>query len=135
MEDRRRFRRIDVDLDGVIRFQQSSDTIGCVIRNINKECMGAMIVASDPRVCSKEDLDLGIFIPADRSPVRCSGRVVWYSEDKKPFKNNTDYAAGIFITNISRMDRRRLELVADRKSMSFGGSLVYSRGFAGSSGY
>jgi hypothetical protein len=133
MQNRRRFRRIDVDLDGVIRFQRASDAAGCVIRNINEECAGVMIATSDARVCAREDLNLGILIPADRSPVKCTGRIVWYSEDKESFKAGADYEAGILITDISRIDRRRLELVMARKRTPFGSTLIFSNPFSDSS--
>jgi len=111
MQEKRRSPRIDVDLEGAVKFQQGNGMKTCVVRNINEACAGVMIVTSDPRVCVMEDLNLAILIPADRSPVKCAGRVAWYSENRDPFTSSIDYTAGISITDISRIDRRRLELV------------------------
>jgi hypothetical protein len=73
-----------------------------------------------------EDLNLAILIPADRSPVKCAGRVAWYSENRDPFTSSTDYTAGISITGISRIDRRRLELVIAGKREPLGIGSRYS---------
>ena len=122
MRGRRRSQRIEIDLDGVIQFQQTKDTTECLIRNISEDCKGVMIITtSDPRVCANEDVNLSIFIPAERSPVKCTGRIAWYSSaDKETFQGLTVYKAGIFITEISRLDRRRLELFVARKKAFFG---------------
>ena len=123
MPERRRFRRINVDLDGFVQLQRTNDTRECVIRNINEECMGVMIATSDPNICAREDLNLAIIIPADRSPAKCTGRITWYSKDEDYFKGNIGYLAGVFITDISRIDRRRLELLIAQKR-SVGGRSI-----------
>jgi hypothetical protein len=123
MSERRSSRRIDVDLDGLVKFQQSEDNIGCIIYNINEECVGVMVVTSDPRICKKDQVDLRIFIPAERSPVKCSGKTVWYTDDKKPYNGFSGYAAGIFITDLNKIDRRRLELVVSGRRTNFKGGL------------
>jgi hypothetical protein len=73
-----------------------------------------------------EDLNLAILIPAYRSPVKCAGRIAWYSENKAHFTSGTDYAAGIYITDISRIDRRRLELIIAGRREPFGLGSRYS---------
>ncbi len=117
MQERRRFRRIESNLDGIVQIQRTNEAMECVIRNINEECTGIMIATSDPRVCAREDVKVSIFIPSERSPVKCAGRITWYSEDKEPFMLGIGYLAGIFITDISRLDLRRLELVLTRRDM------------------
>ena len=126
MQEKRRSRRIDIDLEGTIRFQEAKDMRVCVIRNINEECAGVMIVTSDPRVCTMECLNLVIIIPAENSPIKCAGKIAWYSENDDPFETNIDYVAGIFITDISRIDRRRLELLLAQKRAPFGVGLRYA---------
>lgn len=106
--ERRRSRRIDVALGGTVKSQQDNDMTACVIRNINEGCSGVAVSTFDPRVCVIKDLVLNIAIPAGRSPVRCTGRIAWYSEDSPP---GGRYKAGISITEISGIDRRKLELV------------------------
>jgi hypothetical protein len=96
----------------------------CLIRDINEECTGVMIVTLDPRVCAKEDVDLSISIPAERTPVKCTGKITWYSSaDKESLGGIEGYAAGVFITDISRLDRRRLELLVARRKAFLGGGI------------
>lgn len=128
MRDKRRFRRIDVDLDGIIRFQQTNDTIECVVCNVSEKCMGFMIVTSDSRVCKREDLNLSVFIPTEGAPAKCTGRVVWYSEDRETFRGRAGYSAGIFTTHINRTDSGKLDLlIARNKAFSSSG---YGRRFS-----
>jgi hypothetical protein len=124
MRGRRSSLRIETDLDGTIELQRTKDTMKCFIRNINEECVGVMIVTGDPRVCAKEDVNLSIFIPAERSPVKCSGRIVWHSSaDGAALQGVVGYVAGVFITDISRLDRRRLELLVARRKAFLGGGI------------
>jgi len=116
MQQRRRFRRIGVDLDGLIQFPHTGDEMDCMVRNISEECMGAMIFTPDQRIRKREDVNLDIFIPTERTPILCSGKIVWYSEDEEAFRNYKGYSAGIIITDISRIDQRRLELVMARSA-------------------
>ena len=116
-QEKRRYRRINVDLDGIIRFYQTDYTIECVIHNVSEDCMGFMIVTHDPRVCKREDLNLSVIIPAERSPIKCAGKITWHSANEEPFRSGKIYAAGIFTTDISRIDRRRLDLAIDRKRL------------------
>ena len=111
MLERRRFRRIKVDLDGLIAFHRTSDTAICAIRDINRECMGVKIVTSDPHVCAREDISLTVFVPVrsdDVSSATCTGRIAWHSEDKRPHESDPVYTAGIFITDISKIDEAKL---------------------------
>ena len=126
MQGRRRSLRIETDLDGIIEFQRTKDTAKCLVRNVNEECIGVMILTSDLRICAKENVNLSIFIPAERSPVKCTGEIVWYSPvdvDEGPLGGVEAYAAGIFITDISRLDRRRLELLVARRKAFLGGGI------------
>ena len=116
MLERRRFRRINVDLDGLIAFHRTSDTAICAIRDINRECMGVKIVTSDPHVCAREDISLTVFVPVrsdDVSSAKCTGRIAWYSEDKESSESDAVYTAGIFITDIGKTDEAKLVSVLD----------------------
>ena len=124
MQGRRRSLRIETDLDGTIEFQRTKDTAKCLVRNINEECVGVMILTPDLRICAKENVNLSIFIPAERSPVKCTGEIVWYSSvDEGSLGGVKAYAAGIFITDISRLDRRRLELLVARRKAFLGSGI------------
>lgn len=97
---------MSVGLEGTIQFHASNYSMECVIRNISKKVIGAMIVTSDPHVYAKGNVDLFISISSDEPPVKCTGRIVWYSMDKECPKG---YTAGILVNCISEIDRRRLE--------------------------
>jgi hypothetical protein len=107
MLNRRKCPRVDVGLEGTIRFHANSYAVDCVISNISEKVIGAMITASDP-VYAEGDVDLFIYVSPDELPVKCTGRVVWYSMDKERPK---DYTAGVVVDYISGIDRKRLESV------------------------
>jgi hypothetical protein len=114
--ERRRFQRINVDLDGLIAFHRTSDTAVCAIRDINRECMGVGIATSDPHVCAREDISLTVFIPVrsdDISSAKCTGRIAWYSGHEESHEGEPVYTAGIFITDISRIDEAKLVSAID----------------------
>jgi hypothetical protein len=116
MRERRRFRRIDIDLDGLIAFHRTSDTAVCAIRDINRECMGVKLITPDPHVCARENIDLTIFIPSrsdDLLSAKCTGRITWYSEDEQPFESASIYKAGVFITDVSKIDEAKLVSAID----------------------
>lgn len=104
-------------LYGVIRFPQTGDTLGCFIYSISEDCTEAVIVTSSPRVCVREEVELRIILPVDRSPIKCLGRI---AEDKGLIDDIRGYSARIFITQISRIDQRRLELLISQKKALMG---------------
>jgi hypothetical protein len=110
-------RMIDIELDGIIQFQQTDDTIECVVNDITEDYAEAIVISSDPRICMTKDIYLKVLLPNERSPVKCTGRIIRYSEDEVRPKAQRNYLARILITHISRIDRRRLELVIARKRM------------------
>ena len=117
MAEQRRYRRIDVDLDGIVTFSRTNSTVICAIHDISREGRGVKIVTSDPRICAKEDVNLAILIPTDSSPVKCAGRITWYSEDEDPFRVGKAYVAGVLITDMSTIDQKRLEFAIDRSKV------------------
>jgi len=106
---------IDVGLNGVIQFQQTTDAAECIIQDIREDCTGIMVFASDTHFCVREDVDLRIFLPAERSPVKCTGRIVWHSDDVEISDDRRGYFAQISITHISRINQRLLELFIAQK--------------------
>jgi len=99
-------------LYGIIRFQGTDDTIGCLIHSISEDCNEAVVVASTPLVCNSGNAELRIITPVDKTPIKCEGKI---TEDKCLINNVRGYTARVFITNSSRIDRRRLELLVDQK--------------------
>ena len=120
MQDVMAARVIGVGLDGTIQFQKAKDTIECIVQDITEDYTETVVVASDPRVCMGEDVDLKIFLPTERSPVKCTGRIAWHREDEGLLEDSRGYLARIFITHMGRIDRRRLELVIARKRAFIG---------------
>ena len=120
-------RIIDIALDGVIQFQQSNDRMECIIHDVTEDYGEVMVAASDPRICAREDVELSILLPTERSPVKCTGRIVWHSGDERQLKKQTRHLARVFINDLSRMERRRLDLfVAQKKAFIGCGSGVGS---------
>lgn len=109
---------IEVELSGVIQSQQTTDAAECIIQDIKEDYSETMVFASDARFRAREDVDLRIFLPAERSPVKCAGRIVWHSEDVELSGGCIGYFAQVIITHISRMDRRRFDLFIVQKKAS-----------------
>lgn len=111
-------RMINVGLDGIIQLQQSDDTIECFIREINEDYTEAIVIALDPQVCKQEEVELSIFIPTERSPIKCVGSIFWRPEDNEGLrKDQGECLAEVFITHISRIDGRRLDLILTQKRL------------------
>ena len=106
---------IHVGLDGIIQLQRTNDTIECLIRDINEDYSEALVVAFDPRVCIQEEIELKMFLPTERSPIKCSGRISWHADDGEQYEDKGKYMVRVFITHISRIDGRRLDLVISQK--------------------
>lgn len=109
---------IDVKLDAVMRFQQTDDTIECIILNITSDYTDVMAVASDPRVCKPMAVDLSIFVPAEQLPIRCTGRIIWHLESDEPTGKREKYLVRIFVADISPVDQKRLDLLIDQSRAS-----------------
>jgi hypothetical protein len=109
---------IYVGLDCIIRFRRSNDILGCVIHTITGDYTEAVLVASDPGVSREDDVELRILLPVERSPIRCTGRI---SADESEVEGSGEYSAKVFISSISRLDQRRLEVFIERKKAFIGG--------------
>ena len=111
-------RIIDVDLEGIIKFQDSHETVGCIVHDITEDYTEAMAFSSDPRICVREDIELKIILPSERSPIRCTGEIVWHSgTNEELIRSSGGYLVRILITHISRIDGRRLDLILTQKRL------------------
>ena len=108
-------RMIDTELDAIILFQQTNETITCTVRNVARDYKNLIVTASDRCICEYEDVDLIIISPADSSPIRCVGRTIWHLEDDVLPGEHKQYTARVSIADISRIDQRRLELLIDQR--------------------
>jgi hypothetical protein len=114
---------IDVGLNGIIQFQQSNDAVECFIQDIREDYAEIMVFASDALFRVREDVNLRIFLPAERSPIKCKGRIVWRSDEMELAGDYRGYYARISITYISRLHKRLLELfIAQKKAFISSGS-------------
>ena len=102
-------RVIEVGLEGIIQFQGDDATLECIVRDITRDYTEVVVIAFDQRVCSEENVELRVILPTERSPIKCTGKIVWYSND------GSSYLVRILIISISRIERRRLELVIAQK--------------------
>lgn len=114
---------IDVGLNGIIQFQQSDDVAECFVQDIREDYAEIMVFASDARFRVREDVELRIFLPAERSPIKCTGRIVWCSDEVELSGDYRGYYARISITYISRLHERLLDLfIAQKKAFISSGS-------------
>ncbi len=111
-------RMIHVGLDGIIQLQQSGDTIECFIRDINEDYTEAAVIAFNPQVSRQEEVELSIFVPTETSPIKCVGRISWHPEDNEGLrKDQGECLARVFVTHISRIDGKRLDLILTQKRL------------------
>jgi CheY-like chemotaxis protein len=108
---------IEIGLDSTVQYRRNGDTIKCVIQYITEDFVDAIVVTADPRICAGEDILLSILPPLQRSPIKCTGRITRRSENDGLFRNCRGYLAQIFISQITRTDRKRLEsVIAEKKA-------------------
>jgi len=116
MQEEMEPRLIYVGLEAIIQFQDTGDTLGCVIQDIAEDYTQAMVMTSDPRICTDENIELQVILLAERSPIKCTGKIIWHSKDDK------GYLARILIIHFSRIERRRFELaIAQKKAFDNSG--------------
>jgi len=108
---------IYVGLDCIIHFRRADDILGCVIHTITGDYTEAVLIASDPDAFKEDDVELRILLPVERSPIRCTGRI---SADKSKVEGSGKYSTKVFISNINRLDQRRLEVFIERKKAFIG---------------
>ena len=120
MQKTHKTRVVDVDLDAIIRFRETNDAITCVVHNVTRDYTDFMVVASDPRICEQQDVDLDIIAPLERSPIKCTGRIIWHLDDELSPNKHAGYLARIFIADISRIDLRRLDLLTTQRQAFMG---------------
>ena len=109
-------RRIsEVELDGIISFKQTGETVPCIVYDVSPGCMEMDVFMTEPRVCAREDVELNIFLPTERKPIKCVGRIIQHSEDVDFPENKDNRLAQIVVTYINRMDLRRFEIFTVQK--------------------
>ena len=113
---------IELGMDATIREVSDKKALNCLLRDISEDCAEATIIVSDPYIREMKEVELVVILPAERSPLRCTGKVVWCSEKGDAvFKDHRGFLAKIAIEDISKIDRRRLELAMEQKK-AFRGS-------------
>ena len=109
---------IYMGLDCITRLQRNGKVIQCVVHSITEDCAEAVVTASELNFRGEEDVELRILLPVERSPITCTGRI---SENGSQAEGDGEHSAEVLITNMSRLDRRRLELFISRKKAFIGG--------------
>ncbi len=115
MQDIEEYGIIDVGMDAVIRSQQTNDSIECIVLNITKDYTDIMAVTADPRVCRLDAVELGILAPTGESVTKCTGRAIWHLKVDELSEKHDKYLVRIFVTDISQMDQRTLDLLIHQK--------------------
>lgn len=126
---------IHIELNGIIRARNADEEAGCIVNSITGDHREVTLVGSGPDAFTKEDkedMELMMFLPLERSPVRCTCRIVEYGNRTR---NDGSHSARMLITQMSRLDRRRLELVIERKLAFMGSSSGYIPSTPLSSGF
>ncbi len=114
---------IDIGLSGTIQFHQTNENMECVVLDISEDCGEIDVAMPEPRACDKEAVELTIYIPAEKTPIRCMGTMFECLGDYVLPEDQDGCPAQILITEMGRMDRRRLELfIAKKKAYISGGS-------------
>ncbi|MBD3182360.1 hypothetical protein GF312_08715 [Candidatus Poribacteria bacterium] len=113
-------RTLNFGLSGIVNFKQNGDAVECDINNIGRGYGEAIAITEDPAICKFGEIDLTIFSPTERTPIRCEGRITSFEENKRNLDKVKEYLAKIYITDISRIDERRLGLIVARKSALMG---------------
>ena len=109
-------RRIsDVELDGIISFEQTGERVACIVYDVSLGCAEIDVFMVEPRGCAGENVELNIFLPTERTPVKCSGKIGQHPEDVDFPEDQDHRSAQIVVAHISRMDLRRFEIFAAQK--------------------
>jgi CheY-like chemotaxis protein len=124
---------IEIGLPGVINFQRGGDPMECIIQCVARDFSDATVFTSDLRVSLREEIALAMFLPLERSPIKCTGRIIAHSRSEQQIKGREGYLAQILIDHMGRIDRRRLELTIIQRETFLGSpdQDMYSGGSTG----
>ena len=110
---------IDIGLGGMVSFQQSNEKVECFVYDISSRYTEISIAMYESRPCAGEIVELSIFLPTERTPIKFTGNIKLYPENAQEQDNQL---AQVLITYISRMDLRRFELFTAQKRAFISGS-------------
>lgn len=101
-------------LYGVIRFQELDKAISCFIHSVSEDCNEFVVVTSTPLPFESGYAELRVIPPLSQTPIKFEVKI---SEEKCLVKGVRGYSTRMFITNSSRIDQRRLEILVDQKKV------------------
>lgn len=104
-------RSIYLGLYGIIKFGQDK-AISCFINSISEDSSEVVVITSTPLPYESGYAELRIIPPLSQTPIKCEVKI---SEEKDLIKGVRGFSTRMFITNISRIDQRRLEILVDQK--------------------
>ena len=92
---------------GTIVLRETGKMIDCSISHISENYSKIVATPSNPIMCVNQSIDLRIFIPVERSPIKCTCSI---SGTDTTAENSQENPVVMSVTKIGRIDRRRLEL-------------------------
>lgn len=112
-----------MELDAVIWFKETDEKMGCVVHDITPDCTEASVVISNMRPCAGGKVELDIFLPTERTPIKCNGEVIQHPAGEDDSSGNSSGSlVHLLLIHTSRIDHRRLELfVTQRRAFISGG--------------
>jgi hypothetical protein len=113
---------VNLGLDAIIWFKETDEEMSCIVRGVTPDCLEADVVIPNVSSCAGGDVKLNIFLPNERTPVKCTGGVTEDSEENNSSGDPDGCLVHLMITPTSRIDHRRLELfVTQRRAFISGG--------------
>jgi len=107
--ERRKFIRFDFDANVKFKVSENAD----VSENINgkaKDLSGeGVCIVTEKELPREKDIQLDIFLPGKKAPIRVQGKVIWTQRIKSADKNTSDhFENGIKIYVVDKNDENTL---------------------------
>jgi hypothetical protein len=95
MEDRRKFKRIPVQVSARYLWASKEEWINCSVTNVSREGMGIDVILQE-RMHPGEILQFKITVPTKEEPIKISGTLTWVKE----LEGKAGYIGGITFFNM-----------------------------------
>lgn len=101
-------------LYGIINSPKMDKAVSCLIHSISNDCNEFVVVTSTPLSYELGYAELRIIPPLSMTPIKCEVKL---SEEKALIEGVKGFQTRMFVTNSSRIDQRRLEILVDQKKI------------------
>ncbi len=88
--------------------------ISCFIHSVSNDCNEFVVVTSTPLPYESGYAELRVIPPLSMTPIKCEVKI---SEEKSLIEDVRGFSTRMFVTNSSRIDKRRLEILVDQKKI------------------